>query len=112
MYSECCVTLVVFYILTQIRDLNKTRFIYHCLYSSAENMAPGSDLPGDQDTPLSSTSGDSLKEETKVFGGMELDDNGLPGAQGLYNPDYEKDACGVGFVVNINGEGTRKVRNC
>ncbi|MDQ3249382.1 MAG: glutamate synthase large subunit, partial [Chloroflexota bacterium] len=26
-----------------------------------------------------------------------------PGQQGLYNPAYEHDACGVGFVVNIKG---------
>jgi len=30
--------------------------------------------------------------------------NGLPPKQGLYDPAYEKDACGVGFVVNIKGE--------
>lgn len=40
---------------------------------------------------------------------LEYDDQGLPKAQGLYDPAYEKDACGVGFVVNINGEPTRKV---
>src|ERR1044071_4940446 len=26
-----------------------------------------------------------------------------PGAQGLYNPEDERDACGVGFVVDIKG---------
>jgi glutamate synthase domain-containing protein 2/glutamate synthase domain-containing protein 1/glutamate synthase domain-containing protein 3 len=28
---------------------------------------------------------------------------GLPAKQGLYDPQFEKDACGVGFVANING---------
>lgn len=28
---------------------------------------------------------------------------GLPLPQGLYNPDNEKDACGVGLLVNIRG---------
>ncbi|MDD6889461.1 MAG: glutamate synthase large subunit [Bacteroidales bacterium] len=28
---------------------------------------------------------------------------GLPKQQGLYSPDYEKDACGVGLLVNIRG---------
>lgn len=28
---------------------------------------------------------------------------GLPPKQGLYDPQYEKDACGVGFVANIAG---------
>lgn len=29
---------------------------------------------------------------------------GLPSAQGLYDPNNEKDSCGVGFVANIKGE--------
>jgi glutamate synthase (NADPH) large chain len=29
---------------------------------------------------------------------------GLPPKQGLYDPQHEKDSCGVGFVVNINGQ--------
>ncbi|MBM3796472.1 MAG: glutamate synthase large subunit, partial [Acidobacteria bacterium] len=29
---------------------------------------------------------------------------GLPPAQGLYNPAQERDACGMGFVVNINNQ--------
>ncbi|MFQ5521332.1 MAG: hypothetical protein ACE5FK_08040, partial [Candidatus Methylomirabilia bacterium] len=28
---------------------------------------------------------------------------GLPGPQGLYDPAYEHDACGVGFVVDMKG---------
>ena len=28
----------------------------------------------------------------------------LPAPQGLYDPSYEHDACGIGFVVNIKGE--------
>lgn len=31
---------------------------------------------------------------------------GMPEKQGLYDPQFEKDNCGVGFVVNINGEKT------
>jgi len=30
--------------------------------------------------------------------------NGLPQEQGLYDPGFERDACGIGFVVNIKGE--------
>ena len=33
----------------------------------------------------------------------------LPKAEGLYNPALEKDACGVGFIVNIEGKRTHKV---
>ena len=29
---------------------------------------------------------------------------GLPARQGLYDPDQEHDACGLGFVVNIKGQ--------
>ena len=29
---------------------------------------------------------------------------GLPGAQGLYDPQFEHDSCGVGFLVNIKGK--------
>jgi glutamate synthase domain-containing protein 2/glutamate synthase domain-containing protein 1/glutamate synthase domain-containing protein 3 len=32
-----------------------------------------------------------------------------PGRQGLYDPWFEHDACGVGFVVNIKGERSRDI---
>jgi glutamate synthase (NADPH) large chain len=32
-----------------------------------------------------------------------------PSAQGLYHPSYEHDACGVGFVVNLNGEKSHDI---
>ncbi|XP_061171212.1 uncharacterized protein LOC133180759 [Saccostrea echinata] len=34
---------------------------------------------------------------------------GLPHPQGLYDPTLERDACGVGFVVNIDGSKSHKV---
>ncbi len=34
---------------------------------------------------------------------------GLPAAQGLYNPAYEKDACGVGMITNISGERSHEI---
>jgi glutamate synthase (NADPH) large chain len=33
----------------------------------------------------------------------------LPKKQGLYDPAYEHDACGIGAVVNINGQRTNKI---
>ncbi|KAJ9062267.1 glutamate synthase [NADH] [Entomophthora muscae] len=33
----------------------------------------------------------------------------IPPAQGLYLPEYEKDACGVGFVVHIKGQPSHKI---
>ncbi len=35
--------------------------------------------------------------------------NGLPEKQGLYDPSYEKDACGIGFVVNIKGTKSHNI---
>ncbi|TVQ04758.1 MAG: glutamate synthase large subunit [Balneolaceae bacterium] len=35
--------------------------------------------------------------------------NGPPGKQGLYNPDHEHDACGIGFVVNIKGKQSNTI---
>ena len=34
---------------------------------------------------------------------------GLPPKQGLYDPRFEHDACGVGFVVNIKGKKSREI---
>jgi len=34
---------------------------------------------------------------------------GFPPKQGLYNPQFEHDACGVGFVVNIKGKKSNKI---
>src|SRR3954451_14358928 len=38
-----------------------------------------------------------------------LQSNGLPVAQGLYSPQNERDACGLGFVVNIKGEQSHEI---
>jgi len=35
--------------------------------------------------------------------------NGLPKKQGLYDPQFEHDACGVGFVANITGKKTHEI---
>ena len=34
---------------------------------------------------------------------------GLPPKQGLYDPHFEHDACGVGFVVNIKGKQSHEI---
>jgi glutamate synthase (NADPH) large chain len=33
----------------------------------------------------------------------------LPGKQGLYDPQYEKDSCGVGFVAHIKGKKSHQI---
>src|ERR1700733_7129432 len=35
--------------------------------------------------------------------------NGLPPKQGLYDPQFEHDACGVGFVVNVKGKKSHEI---
>ena len=35
--------------------------------------------------------------------------NQLPTPQGLYDPSHEHDACGIGFVVNVNGEASHEI---
>ncbi|OJU18535.1 MAG: glutamate synthase subunit alpha [Clostridiales bacterium 43-6] len=35
--------------------------------------------------------------------------NQVPQKQGLYNPEFEHDACGIGFVANIKGEKSNKI---
>ncbi len=36
---------------------------------------------------------------------------GLPEARGLYDPRYEKDSCGIGFVANIKNAGSHTIIN-
>ena len=36
-------------------------------------------------------------------------DGALPASQGLYENQYEKDACGVGFICQIKGEQSHKI---
>src|SRR5688572_30175684 len=35
--------------------------------------------------------------------------NGLPPAQGLYDPAHEHDACGIGFVASIRGHKSHDI---
>ena len=32
-----------------------------------------------------------------------------PRKQGLYDPQFEKDSCGVGFVVNVDGKRSNQI---
>ena len=44
-----------------------------------------------------------------VAGGERRVQLGLPPKQGLYDPAFEHDACGVGFVVNIKGRKSHQL---
>ena len=35
--------------------------------------------------------------------------NGVPSAQGLYDPAQEHDACGIGFVASVRGEKSHAI---
>ncbi|HEY5465956.1 MAG TPA: glutamate synthase central domain-containing protein, partial [Clostridia bacterium] len=35
--------------------------------------------------------------------------NGLPPRQGLYDPQFEHDACGIGFIANIKGQKSNEI---
>ena len=34
---------------------------------------------------------------------------GLPKKQGLYDPKFEKDNCGIGFIASIKGEKSHEI---
>jgi hypothetical protein len=51
----------------------------------------------------------NLSENVK-FDECELKDWEPPRAQGLYDPQNEHEACGVGFIVAIDGKRNHKVR--
>ncbi len=38
-----------------------------------------------------------------------MNSNGLPPKQGLYDPQFEHDACGVGFIVHMKGEKSHAI---
>ncbi|MDR1732216.1 MAG: glutamate synthase large subunit [Synergistaceae bacterium] len=42
--------------------------------------------------------------EEKNYGSPRHPATGLPPAQGLYDPRFERDACGIGMLVNIKGK--------
>ena len=38
-----------------------------------------------------------------------MNNNQLPAKQGLYDPRFEHDACGVGFIVHMNGHKSHEL---
>jgi len=41
--------------------------------------------------------------------GIHMTKPGIPPKQGLYDPAFEHDACGIGFVVNIKGKKSHQI---
>src|SRR6267143_3449305 len=51
----------------------------------------------------------ALSLDTEESGMSKATPAGLPEAQGLYSPDHEHDACGVGFVVDMKGRRSHAI---
>lgn len=58
---------------------------------------------------------DEFEEEpTNIYNYQNTPENkswagALPLKQGLYDPELEKDACGVGFAAHIKGKASHKI---
>ncbi|MGH8228249.1 MAG: glutamate synthase large subunit [Steroidobacteraceae bacterium] len=50
-----------------------------------------------------------MASNTQTMGGGRRSRTGPPDKQGLYDPWYEHDACGVGFVVDIKGRKSHRI---
>src|SRR5215470_16476387 len=48
-------------------------------------------------------------DKKEEYGMSRATPAGLPEAQGLYHPDHEHDACGVGFVVDMKGRASHTI---
>ncbi|CUS22288.1 LAQU0S05e01992g1_1 [Lachancea quebecensis] len=80
-------------------------------------------LRSDEFDPLQEAYDGGMPLDTRPLHNDESDINGfgasskdsqfwadaIPGKQGLYDPEYERDACGVGFVANIKGAPSHKI---
>src|SRR5215472_8557133 len=51
----------------------------------------------------------SMTRTTQRKTGRRPQRTGLPPKQGLYDPQFEHEACGVGFVVNIKGRKSHSI---
>src|SRR5262245_22509977 len=60
---------------------------------------------------MSSRGGQLLTELTarELQGRPGMPNRDLPPAQGLYDPRFEHDSCGVGFVVDMRGRKSRQI---
>src|SRR6478672_8799461 len=50
-----------------------------------------------------------MQSEVQNQKDQKMKTNGLPPKQGLYDPQFEHDACGVGFVVNVKGKKSHEI---
>src|SRR3977135_2967441 len=50
-----------------------------------------------------------MQSETQKQENRNMKTIGLPPKQGLYDPQFEHDSCGVGFVVNVKGKKSHEI---
>src|SRR5690349_20060818 len=50
-----------------------------------------------------------MQSENQKLENRYMNTNGLPPKQGLYDPQFEHDACGVGFVVHVKGKKSHEI---
>jgi glutamate synthase domain-containing protein 2/glutamate synthase domain-containing protein 1/glutamate synthase domain-containing protein 3 len=50
-----------------------------------------------------------MSNQTEFNGSRRVQANGPPPKQGLYDPQFEHEACGVGFVVHIKGRKSHEI---
>lgn len=74
------------------------------IWDAADNseFASSDSLP----YPLPTDSSDGLEH---ILANPDPVNPGFPAAQGLYDPENEKDSCGVGFVCHIKGQANHKI---
>lgn len=78
--------------------------IYFNSVSSSLQVTLLQPLLGQRSSPHFQTSSPKMEGQKP-----SLEYHGLPPPKGLYHPQFEKEACGVGFIVNINGKASHKV---
>lgn len=69
--------------------------------------SPGADLH--HNSSLNVNANGKTEDDEKVPGAVDLWGWEYPPKDGLYDPALEKDACGVGFIVSIEGVPSHKV---
>lgn len=77
-------------------------------------MSPPDNTTAFENTPATDNRNDTLRnaehqQQQPLHRKQQLDWEGPP-AQGLYDPVNEHEACGVGFIVAIDGKRSHKVK--
>ncbi|XP_055629732.1 uncharacterized protein LOC129770731 isoform X2 [Toxorhynchites rutilus septentrionalis] len=69
---------------------------------------PNNEFSSEVIVPREATKQDETVQQQQQSGKLAMDWE-TPGAQGLYDPQNEHEACGVGFIVSIEGKANHKI---